>query len=313
MKVWSQHIVPGVLLAMVAGCSVTGEGNALAVSTSKSAGPKLSAQQASNAATLRIQPYVDNRNMRDPRLLGQVNARVLGMHGNELMTDQEVAVLATTAIKQRFAATGFPVLDANAAGNALFEVSGIVKELTLNVKNRDDISIAIETTVKEVATGKVIWSALVVEKNDRFAGMSGNSKDDVIDYLNKGLRTVSNKTVEAVNAMLMAAHPELFNLTPGTRTIAGVTVNTAPVAITPTLTAYAPQATVTTGLLSVTTQPQHAKVYLDEVYFGLSPLRSAVEPGVHSVVVKLQGYKAATEKVSVRKGETTDLELNLER
>jgi hypothetical protein len=59
-----------------------------------------------------------------------------------------------------------------------------VKELTLNVKNRDEIFIAIETTLKDVATGKVVWSGLVNEKHDRFAGVSGNNKDDIIAYLN---------------------------------------------------------------------------------------------------------------------------------
>jgi len=223
------------------------------------------------------------------------------------------------------------VLEGSSASNALFEVSGVIKDLALNVKERDEINIAIETTLKEVATGKVVWSGLVMEKSDRFAGVSGNNKDDVVAYLNKEIRIASNKTVEAISASLMASQPELFNLTAGTKPIPGVTVYVAPAAakaapaatVTPGYgaqpgaaappPAYMPRASATAGLLLVNTNPQRAKVYLDGVYYGLSPLRLEMEPGVHAISVKLEGYKMVTEKVSVRKGDNTEMELNLDR
>ncbi|HYR06110.1 MAG TPA: PEGA domain-containing protein, partial [Gallionella sp.] len=243
---------------------------------------------------------------------------------------QEIANIVTVAIKKRFDSEGYQVLEGSSASNALFEASGVIKDLTLNVKGRDEINIAIETTLTEVATGKVVWSGLVVEKNDRFAGVSGNDKDDVIAYLNKELRITATKTVEAISASLMASRPELFNLTPGTKPIPGVTVYVAPAAAKPAPAAampsygaqpggavpppaYMPRASATSGLLLVNTNPQRAKVYLDGVYYGMSPLRLEMEPGVHAISVKLEGYKMVTEKVSVRKGDNTEMELNLER
>ena len=77
--------------------------------------------------------------------------------------------------------------------------------------------------------------------------------------------------------------------------------------------AYMPRAGETTGLLLVNTSPSRAKVYLDGVYYGLSPLRLEMEPAVHAISVKLEGYKMVTEKVSVRKGDNTEMELKLER
>ena len=62
----------------------------------------------------------------------------------------------------------------------------------------------------------------------------------------------------------------------------------------------------------VNTEPARAKVYLDGVYYGMSPLRVEAAPGVHKVEVKLKGYKTASEKVSLRKGDSTELELTLE-
>src|SRR3989338_7965259 len=137
--------------------------------------------------------------------------------------------------------------------------------------------------------------------------------------------------VEAVSSSLIASRPELFNLTAGTKPIPGVTVYVAPAAAkaAPAATvapgygaqpgatapppAYMPRASATAGLLLVNTNPQRAKVYLDGVYYGLSPLRLEMEPGVHAISVKLEGYKMITEKVSVRKGDNTEMELNLDR
>lgn len=320
MKASLQRMVLSALLAVVTGCSTGGGANAPDVDNKKSAVPGSAGKQVKYAAALRFTQYDDQRQVVNPRFLGQIKSRVRGIIGSELIMDQDIAVIATAAIKERFDAEGYQVLEGGEANKALFEVSGVIKELTLNIKGRDDINIAIETTLKDAATGKVVWSGLVTEKNDRFAGVSGNNKQDVDKYLNKGLRVVSGKTVEAVSASLMAARPELFNLTPGTKPIKGVDVYVAPPAaaatlpipVAPAVQAGISSANAVAGLLSVNTNPSRAKVYLDGIYFGLSPLRSEIEPGIHEVVVKLNGYKDATEKVSVRKGDNTELELSLD-
>lgn len=66
------------------------------------------------------------------------------------------------------------------------------------------------------------------------------------------------------------------------------------------------------GILVLTTVPSKAKVYVDDVYYGTSPLKLEFDAGVKLVRVKHAGYKTATEKVSVRSGETTELEMELE-
>ena len=346
MNLLSRCVVLVVLLSAVAGCSTVNDAkdtvggwfgstgssdNALNTTANKNTG-KSTGPLLKYGATLRVHKYVDQRKVGNPRLLGKIVVPVGGISGSELMMDQDVATIATLAIKKRFDGEGFQVMEGSSAGNALFEVSGVVKELTLDVKERDEINIALETTLKEVATGKVVWSGLVIEKTDRFAGVSGNSKDDVVAYLNKEMRIVVTKTVDAISASLMASRPELFNLTPGTKPIPGVTVFVAPAAAQPQAApavvmpsygvpqgsvvpapAYAPHASATAGLLLVNTEPQRAKVYLDGVYYGMSPLRLEMEPGVHAIGVKLEGYKMVTEKVSVRKGDNTEMELKLER
>ncbi len=348
MNLLSRRLALVVLLFAIAGCSSvndakdtvggwfggsSGSDNTLNTTSDKYAGKaKNTGPSLKYGATLRVSKFVDQRKVANPRLLGKITVRVIGVDGNELLMDQDVASIATTAMKKRFDSEGFQVMEGSSASNALFEVSGVVKELTLDVKERDEINIAIETTLKEVATGKVVWSGLVLEKNDRFGGVAGNDKDDLVGYLNKELRIVVTKTVDAISASLMASRPELFNLTAGTKPIPGVTVYVAPTAAQPAAApavmvpgygvpqgsavpppVYAPHASTTTGLLLVNTDPQRAKVYLDGVYYGMSPLRLEMEPGVHAIGVKLEGYKMVTEKVSVRKGDNTEMELKLDR
>jgi len=350
----SRRVALVVLLFTVAGCSTVkdakdsvtgwfnGNGNdsVLNTETGKKTTGGGTGPTLKYAATLRVGKYVDQRKLNNPRQLGITTQRVRGVDGRELLLDQEIANIVTTAIKMRFDKEGYQVLEGSGASNALFEVSGVIKDLTLNVNDRDEINIAIETTLKDMATGKVVWSGLVNDlkdpvtgKNDRFAGVSGNNKEDVINYLDKELRKVVNNTVEAVSTSLMASQPELFNLTAGTKPIPGVTVYVAPTAAKPAPAApatmmpshgmqpgsavpppaYTPRASDTTGLLLVNTSPSRAKVYLDGVYYGLSPLRLEMEPSVHAISVKLEGYKMVTEKVSVRRGDNTEMELNLER
>lgn len=351
MKQFLQRILLSLAAVSAAGCSdmsmpslggmFDGEVG-IHVTESKKANPN--APLLKYAASIRISRYADARKMDSPRKIGTGAENVSGMRGKDIVLDQDVATIVTNAMQARLDEAGFLVSEAQ-NGNALFELGGVVKELTYDVKARDEVSIAIETTLKEIKTGKVVWSGIVVEKNDRFAGVSGNDRNDVALYLSKELGVVTEKTTKAISESLMAARPELFNLTPGTKAIPGVTVlvapgtvdtSNAPAPIPPVQQAvtipavpqavtipavnagspaqtYVPQPTATSGLLLIKTRPARAKVYLDGVYYGLSPLRLELEPGVHAVSVKMEGYRIVAEKVSVRKGDSTEMDLSLER
>lgn len=264
-----------------------------------------------NSATIHLKGYSDARSGMPPQKIGDTTELVSGISGNELLLNHSVAEAVNTVIQQRFARNGYPLQD---DGKALYELSGSIKELTYNVKARDQIAIAIETTLTETATGKIVWSGVVTEKDERFAGISGNSRSDIANYLKYKLDIVSKKTYDAINNELMATRPDLFKLTPGTRTIAGVTVLQAttdaaqPAATTPAVVA----GPTSNGTLVLTTKPSRAKVYLDDIYFGLSPLHAEVQTGIHAITVKADKYKNASEKISIRPGETTELDMVLE-
>jgi hypothetical protein len=70
---------------------------------------------------------------------------------------------------------------------------------------------------------------------------------------------------------------------------------------------------VTKGTLSITSIPSRAKVHVEGVYFGLTPLRAEFAVGVYEVSINLEGYKTSAEKVSIRKGDSTEMEIKLLR
>jgi len=343
MKRIDSYVLPLVAAVVLAACTnnpigtmgggMTGvfdRGDTIVVSTEHKPNPN--APLTKYAATMRLGKFADERKLGNPRKIGSGGGQVAGLTQDEVILSRDVADVVAGVLRNRLDDAGYRVLEGAEAQQALFEVSAVIKELTYNVKARDEIAIAIETTIREVSTGKVVWSGVVTEKDERFAGVSGNNRTDVANYLKLKLWLVTGKTVEALSGSLMAARPELFNLTPGSKPVAGVTVLVAPTAsapvpvaapvvapqsgigvATPSAPAYIPRASATSGLLAVNTNPPRAKVYLDGVYYGLSPLRAEVEPGVHAISVKLEGYRMATDKVSVRKGDTTEMELSLER
>lgn len=311
MRRSSFYFFSGLLLLGLAGCSSLDGGNEISVRESRQPSPD--APKVKYAASIRIAGYVDERKISDARKVGIAKVRVNGMSGSEIRLDRDVTEVVTASMRKRLDDAGYQVLERDDPG-ALFELNGVVRELSYDARERDYVSITVVTTLKEVASGKVIWSGEVTQKSDRFAGVSGNDKEDIATYLHDELGVVTGKTTEAINATLMAARSDLFNLMPGTRAIPGVTVfvtpGTAPqVPATPTVTPPA----LANALLVVRTEPTRAKVYLDGVYYGMSPLHVEASAGIHTVEVKLKGYRSVTEKVAVRKGDTTELEVLLEK
>lgn len=300
-----KFIAPVALLFGLSGC-VSLLSNEIPVGQSKLSSTPLAAYPVS----IRMAGYEDKRAAMSPKKIGISDQRVSGIVGSELMLDQGVAEFVGKSMQQRFHDAGYQmVTDANAS--ALFELRGVIQELTYNVLSRDEIFISLETTLTEVSTGQVVWSGVVKERPaSRYAGISGNNTADIAKYLKKELGIVTKKTMEAVSATLMASRPALFNLTPGTQAISGITMLQAASGVSAT---SGVAANVSSGKLILNTQPVRAKVYLDGVYFGLSPLDTEIEAGVHQIKVSLEGYKSVEEKVSVRKGANTELELILDK
>jgi hypothetical protein len=316
MNRFTLYLLAGVAGIMVSGCaSLSSDEIPIDGNEKQSTG----AVKGKYLATVRIAGYVDGRNMGNARKIGIAEARVIGVSGKDLVLDRDATDVVTDSLRESLQDAGLQILAKDDAG-AMFELSGVVKELKYDVKDRDYVSIKLETTLKEISTGKVIWAGETEQKSDRYAGSFGDSKNDIAYRLKNEIGVAAGKTTEAINSVLMATRPELYNLTPGTKVIPGVTVFVTPDGASQnrdlpdrTSTSLLKPLNSAPGLLVIRTEPARAKVYLDGVYFGLSPLNIESAAGIRMVEVKRKGYKNASEKVAIRIGATTELEFQLEK
>jgi hypothetical protein len=262
---------------------------------------------------LHIAGYSDARNATSSGKIGNISAPVNDMLGTGLYM-QDIPATISTAMAKQLSASGFQTTAHGGqalTGNSDFEISGIIREFTLHIAGRDEVSIVLETTLRDTRTGAILWSGAVAEKADRFAGVTGNTRNSVTRFLADALAKVTSKTRDALSESLMQAYPDLFlQAAPARRTTPGVTVLVAPVAAAQTVQLAR---TGDSGRLTIVTTPSRVKVYVGDVYYGLSPLKLDLEAGIHTLHFRQDALKAATEKVSVRKGETTELEMKLER
>lgn len=305
---------------LIAGCAsfISNE-----VHVSESEKPGANAVKAMSSASIRIAGYVDGRSVGNARKIGKAEGRVVGLHGTDIILDRDVTEVVGNAMRRQLEDSGLRIVAADDA-TAMFELSGVVKELKYDVKARDYVLVKLETTLKDLGTGKVVWSGEVEQKNDRYAGVVGNTKNDIADYLKQQLGVVTDKTAEAIKTALKASHPELFSASAaqGAGVAPGVTVFVTPGATPPAGNNVATQKPplggqgqlgALEGWLVVRTMPSGAKVYLDGVYYGMSPLTINSAAGIRTVEAKLKGYRSVSEKVAVRTGATTELEFELEK
>lgn len=306
MRIITRLLLASWLMSVLAGCtSMLDSSNEISI--------REGARPAAThyPVTVRVAAYTDARKGGDARLVGKASGKVIGMRGTEIRLDRDAAEVVRARMSAGMEEAGFSMLARDDAA-AQFELRGEVRELSYDVRDRDYVSLAVATTLTEVTSGKVVWSGEVVQKGDRFAGVSGNNRQDIAEYLRAQLEEVSGKTAGAILAALKAARSDLFAQTAAT--VPGVTVFVNPGKDSDVRTTAAPTAhAAVNGLLTVRTEPARAKVYVDGVYHGMTPLSVEVAPGIHKVEVKLKGYRAATEKVAVRKGDTTELEVSLEK
>ncbi|MEW5904162.1 MAG: PEGA domain-containing protein [Pseudomonadota bacterium] len=301
-------VAAAVLALLVSGCaSMQDDGGTIHMPKLT---PKAGAQAGYNVP-VHMAGYKDGREAPDLRHIGTTTARIFGHTGPELAIDRDVTAVVEASMQKRLNDDGLRFVG---EGQAKFQLSGVVKVLNVDIKERDKLDLAIESTLTEIGSGRVIWSGVVAEKKERFAGVSGNSKGDVADFLQQGLNAVSAKTSESILSVLMATRPELFGMLPGVKPVLGVTVTaaaTAPAAGIP-VPATAVPAVAADGKLVLRSSPERVKVYVDDVYYGLTPIDADMPAGIYTVRFELDGYQKQSQKLSVRAGQRTELEVKLQ-
>lgn len=240
-------------------------------------------------AALHIVPFTDSREVKDPRTAGDIDAVVYDIKGNRLILAEDVSAVVTDALRKEFSAAGFTVTvgtEGEAKGADLV-LTGEIKKFWLRIGTRDEVEIELFSKITDGRTEKVLWSGVTGEKGDRFAGTMGNSSKTIAKYLSQSLKKAVEKILEAGTKVAGAG-------------ATGTTVGPAPAG---------PPPVGGTGTIVITTDPPRAKVYVGDVYYGLSPVSIDLKADIYEVHVKLKGFKTVSEKVAVREGVTVELEV----
>lgn len=256
----------------------------------------------------------------EARHLGRIRSTVMDMHASTLQLTAPASDVLSRVLKSQIQLDGLQVQD-HATG-ADFELRGEITRLRLDVAGSDEFDLAVHLTLRELGTGKVAWTGTVEETTERFAGVAGNTRASIVKWLNQGVDRWSDKvgsTLLARNAWSKSTAPPTVAAAPAVPPPPAVT--SVPTAQTPT--AVAPVAAPLTsglqgppkgyGYFSVITMPTRVKVYSDDIYYGLTPLRVMVPTGVMGFDFRFDGYKSVTQKVMIRKDETTELQLQLQK
>ena len=311
-----RHGIYGVVLLGLAGCATVRSLGPAPAALQLDIAPKLAPGQIvhpKRPIVLRFSEYTDARPAAPSRKIGDIKATVLDMHGTELVVEN-LSSTVTAAMVNQLSASGFQTVTegANAAtGSADFEISGVIREFSMNIAGRDEVSVVVETTLRDTRSGGLLWSGAVAEKTDRYAGVTGNTRSSITRYLSSALAKVAAKTRDAISETIVQTYPDSFGQAAPVRdSTPGVTVLIAPPGRMSEHQAARPGMT---GRLAIATIPARAKVYVADVYYGLSPLELDLEPSIYTINFKLDEFKTATEKVSVREGETTELQIRLEK
>lgn len=248
--------------------------------------------KSKEAATVFVSPFEDKRDLskspfKDPRTIGKIQATVSDITDNKLTLSENVADIVSRAYAKELALAGFTVV--SEPDKASFLISGEVREFRLEVGSQDEIAIEFSYELKEAQGEKTLSSGVESEKGERFAGVMGNSRTTLSNYISASLQKAIRRSIEQMGARLPAS-------------------GSAPVA-KEEFGAPSPQST---GSVTVNSTRERAKVYIDGVYYGLTPLKLDLAPGIYEVTVTKKGFKPATEKISVRQDATTEMETELD-
>lgn len=266
-----------ILLVIAAGCS-----GPLHVAYNP---PPYDMPRLKDLQSIRVEKVVDARMSPDPKKIGRIEATIADMNATELVLSEEPARLVEEALRAELQSTGFVVTDEK---DAELVLESSIKAFRLDVGGRDAVEISIDAALKKTGHN-ALWTGSFDFKKERYAGVMGNSRATLATLINNALARAIRKGMGemAAEASKTRAVPESPSTVDGEAAKA--------------------------GRLVVSSTPTRAKVYINDVYYGLTPLALDLKDGVYNVAVRQKGFRDSAERVSVRPAETTEFEATLDK
>lgn len=276
--------------------------------------PNYQTAKASAPVTVAIPQFTDSRvdKKDNGRTIGKVEATVVDMNGTKLTLSDDVSNIVTSAFRKEFADAGYAVKGEDTREDTDFILNGEIKDFRVNIGSRDEIAVEVFTKVTEKETGRVLWSGTVAEKSSKYAGVMGNTRGTISNYISWGISKVIKDTLAEITPKI--ANTKAAYKPPTTPAAPSVTQPSEAAPKAPEQIQEKSQpAPEGSGRIVISTVPTRSKVYINDVYYGLTPISLDIDPGVYEVVIKQKGFKNSKEKVSVRKGQFTEIDVQMEK
>lgn len=248
-----------------------------------------------------IKPFIDKRNIENLHSIGKINEVVADISSNDLSLDKTLSTLVTDTLKKEFVRSGFTLsINEGEDDSTDYIISGAIKKFEMNIGSRDTIDIEIDYRVVKLRNDKIIFNGSAKVSDDRFAGVTGNTRKSINKYLNNALYNVSRQVLESTGLVLEASitSPKKSHK-----------VNIEE--LSESRATNLPHQEAGTGTLIISGTPVKTKVYIENVYYGLTPISINIESGVYDASFKKKGFESEKEKISIRSGADTVLEIDL--
>ncbi|MBI5237385.1 MAG: PEGA domain-containing protein [Deltaproteobacteria bacterium] len=217
----------------------------------------------------------------NPRRIGTITVTVFDMHSGDIVLSEDIPALVSKALKEELNLAGYTVKEGE-DGEADFVVTGAVTDFRLDIGARDEIAVATGIKFSDKLSGTAVWTGEAKEEGTRFAGVTGNSRKSISDYISFTLS-------RALRDALAEAGSELIKAKSGAGQRQGK------------------------GSFAVSSEPAGARLYINDVYYGPTPANIEMDQGVYELILKKEGYKDYGVRFAVVKGRPTVLEAILEK
>jgi len=228
--------------------------------------------------------------------IGDIRSTVLDIYGTELVLSRNPAQIIREALIKEFRGAGFEVLS-EAQDKADYVLKAKLEKFHLDVTSKDSIAIALFIELLNTHSRKNLWAGQVKSSDSRYAGVSGDSRRSISKYISISMATVLKKALHETEAAIKRDIPAIStaikNSNEGT-TQGREGINAK-------------------GLLRLTTEPLRAKIYLNNIYYGLSPQNLRLRTGIYDLLIRKDGFIDFREKIAVDKERETEVDEKLHK
>jgi len=254
-----------------------------------------SPDKSAEGLSIYIAPVIDRRpDVKFENKIGDIHSTVVDIYRDELFLSRRPALVIEEAFIKEFEGAGFKVIS-DARGSAEYALKAELLKFQFEIGAKDSAEIVLDIEILNTRNEKKLWSGVVKTSSSRYAGVFGDSRASISRYISetisKSFRKIIEKAGPGIEKMDRVGEGSGNGSSNGNEGYEGKVLES--------------------GRLIVKTLPARAKVYINGVYYGLSPMTLQLKPGIYRLNFKKDGFYEFRERAAVGSGRSTEMEAAL--